>query len=305
MLDLPPLNRLRRAKAMESHISPQLFASAKQLITAAGLHCNKEYPFYEDGSIFALLEHQDPIDSYDTVLKFLYYRGRLQSAVWDLFEILSERGLLDRNICLREYVNFVGSTPPTRAVYKILKCFEGVVREFEQRPPPFKDWIHTEAPLVWLAHMIARACADPNLVITEIQTTQILGKLRRNLYDSILHSHEPLSWTCDGNMGAGRSASYFGFWLPHGLGSDPLAFPQLIRKKIGAFNSIERVYKQWFDIPDTEICTEENQDTFLRQAPEREPRLKYSGHWHPEDAIVSPPLTPTAPEITSLMGRLG
>ena len=103
MLDLPLLNRLRRAKAMESHISPQLIASAKQLITAAGMHCDKENRFYHEGVIFAILEEPNPTKNYGMIFKYLYYRGGMQNdrsnedwilAVNNFWEILLQSLLL-------------------------------------------------------------------------------------------------------------------------------------------------------------------------------------------------------------------
>ena len=92
--------------------------------------------------------------------------------------------------------------------------------------------------------------------------------------------------------------------LPHGLGTNVAAYPELCRNKIRLFNQVEEYYKEWFQVPDQEVCTEAQQESFLREHPELEPRLTHSGHWRPGDTgLVSPPFSPANPQINrAVMG---
>ena len=130
----------------------------------------------------------------------------------------------------------------------------------------------------------------------------MLGNLDRERFKDSQRSHEPMSWAYSPTISAGILKSFFGFWLPHGLGSDVTAFPDLCRERVKFFNEVEEHYKEWFQVPDLEVCTEAQQDSFLRAHLELEPRLEFSGHWQPGDpGLSSPPLSPTNPQISSIM----
>ena len=166
--------------------------------------------------------------------------------------------MLDATICLREQIDWVSSSHPERVVINLLNCFDLVIKESEQHAP-FDYWTWTEAPVAWLAIMIARACVDPNIIIAEIETTNMLGYFHRDKFELLKQGHEPLAWTCDPMIASGVSPAQFGWWLPHGLGSkvvDVDAFASFLRGKLKLFNGIEELFKEWFQVPDAELCTE-------------------------------------------------
>ena len=238
----------------------------KDLITAASAPCVKEFPYYEDGTVFNLLELPKAEDYHGVILKILYYRVRLQSTIWDIFTILCLRGMLDATACLREPIDWPSSSHPKRVCINLLNCFDSVIKESGQQKP-FDYWTWTEAPVAWLAIMIARACVDPNIIIAEIETTRMLGYFHREKFELLKQGREPLVWTCDPMMASGVSPAYFGWWLPHGLRSkveDVDAFASFLRGKMKLFNRIEELFNEWYQVSDAELCTEAGQQIFLR-----------------------------------------
>ena len=82
-----------------------------KIIEAAARPCDQEYPYHDDGAIFNLLESPDKTESSGVILKLMYYRGRQQSAMWDLFWILCESGVTNANVCLREPICWDRTSP--------------------------------------------------------------------------------------------------------------------------------------------------------------------------------------------------
>jgi hypothetical protein len=57
---------------------------------------------------------------------------------------------------------------------------------------------------------------------------------------------------------------YFGFWLPHGLGSyGEDVFATRMRAQINRFNRIEEAFVISLDIPEDQICLDRDQEKFV------------------------------------------
>jgi hypothetical protein len=61
----------------------------------------------------------------ESILRNLWWRGRRQSAIWVLFQILVARGFID-SACLQRPVDLLRRTPSTSLVTGLLGCFSGV-----------------------------------------------------------------------------------------------------------------------------------------------------------------------------------
>ncbi|KAG4437905.1 hypothetical protein IFR05_006624 [Cadophora sp. M221] len=122
--------------------------------------------------------------------------------------------------------------------------------------------------------MIARGCAEVGKLFETIELSQYLGLVNEHAFQAYLKQYPASSlMTCNKNERAAATDDqqpYFGFWLPHGLGNvSELEMGKKIGLGLCYFNKIERLYKAYFNVPDTEILTSEQQATFLDQFPEK------------------------------------
>ncbi len=77
---------------------------------------------------------------------------------------------------------------------------------------------------------------------------------------------------------------YFGFWLPHGLGSyGEDVFATRMRAQINRFNRIEEAFVISLDIPEDQICLDRDQEKFVVCLPHTMPGSKTSGDWSKVD----------------------
>ena len=296
-LDPSLLNRIRRDETFHSNTSVATQQACGEFIQNATKGCDFDAMYYEDEEALMRLSEPNPQQWYGDILTLMYYRGRMQSAVWDVFTILCERGMLDYRASLQEPMDWVKASKEDQAVLGVLECFDLVTKEQEQHPSPFRIWSPSYAPIEWLAIAIARGCSEPNLLFREIEATQMLGHLDTEKVERRSRGYPGVSWVCNPTAAAGQQSPYFAFWLPHGLGSNLDLYAEKIRESIKRFNQVEYWYKTWFQVPDDELQTEVEQDSFLRKNPQRQPGLKHSGHWTPELAPVSPPLSPSDPRL--------
>jgi hypothetical protein len=219
-------------------------------------------------------------------LVVLYYRGRIQSAFFDTFMMLVQRGFLTIEN-LRKPMALWEETEDVGIIRELLGCFNGITREFnmelniENQPHPLWDCETTLEASRWLATIIVRGCADlPNLLETII-ASGFLGTLNDAAFEKYKKEYPVMkAITCYtdervAQQGASLNA-YFGFWLPHGFGSmteaeiyDELA--QCIKR----FDDIERIFKSWFGIPDYMILRADQQARYLDEHADKcPPRLK-------------------------------
>ncbi|KZF21188.1 hypothetical protein L228DRAFT_284252 [Xylona heveae TC161] len=296
-MDLTVLNQMTIRR---EHPDPEVRRRAADLVRAEAADCDFDQPQREDGAILGELELANP--NYSMLLQALYWRSRQQSAIWDLFTVLVERGFLDYRVSLEAPISFDRGTDSVALVEQVLVCFDEVKSLMEKRHEgtnPFCEGL--EGAIIWLAVMIARGCADPPKLFDTIEATGMLGKFNMETAELFVTGPRPRTIVCDRYAMAGTSKSYFGFWLPHGVGENrnERTLATKIRAALNKFNQVESCYKQYFQLSDDELLLEIQQDPYLRSHPNRQPRFKHSGQWV-EGYPASPPLSPTDPSIQSI-----
>jgi hypothetical protein len=94
-LDLPNLRRVQQEPGYGER-TPAALAQVVRVVGEAASACyGPKLPFYHppgDGGIIFELERKNP--NYEILLNNLYWRGRQQSAIFDLWIILCERGFV-------------------------------------------------------------------------------------------------------------------------------------------------------------------------------------------------------------------
>ncbi|KAH9221708.1 hypothetical protein DL95DRAFT_519248 [Leptodontidium sp. 2 PMI_412] len=250
---------------------------AKALIEEELTKCNPDAGVPCDVGIFdnALSDNDEDISR---VLSALYYRARIQSAIWDVFMMLEQRGFVTLEN-LRKPLSLHTTSDTCVRLNLLLSTFRGISaerafeNETESHPHPLWEYQSTYEAVDWLAAMIARGCADVGKLFQTIELSQYLGPVNEQAFKAYLKQYPAsMLMTCNKNERAAATddqPAYFGFWLPHGLG-DVSEFEMGRKIALGLchFNKIERVYKAYFNVPDAEILTSEQQATFLDQFPE-------------------------------------
>jgi hypothetical protein len=290
-LDLPNLRRVQQVSGQEER-SPvalvQVVTIVDEVVSACyGPKLPDNHPPGDSGIIFEL-EQKNP--DYEMLLNNLYWRGRQQSAIFDLWIILCERGFVKWEN-METDIDYSNGTSDTGKVYRWLSCFTAVHEEERLREcEPFPEFCPTEFPLMWLAIMITRGCSDePHKILETIRYTGILGNLDPELVQELVGGWgDHTFWHCDPKCHGLRPEmptwrmDFFGSWLPSGLGPDTSNWPeQIVEKFMSRFWAVEKAYKDFYMIPDSILVEERYQAEFLRRHSEREPRLKHSGHWKP------------------------
>jgi len=162
-------------------------------------------------------------------LTILYYRGRIQLCVLEVFMGLHRKGVLSLE-ALRKPWGACGEN--CDVLSQRLMVFEEVHKEMEmdmkppeQQPHPCWDRLTTIHTLEWLATMIIRECKYVNEGIEEIENSGMMR--RRNeaawqTYQTWCAGQKikcnPEESVADGGL---PDPPFFGFWLPHGLGNIP------------------------------------------------------------------------------------
>jgi hypothetical protein len=289
-LDLPNLRRIQQGPVQGAR-SPAALAQVVTIVNGASSACYgpklPELNFPGDDHIISELERKNP--DYEMLLNNLYWRGRQQSAIWDLWIILCQRGFVKWEN-METDIDYSNGTREVSKVYCWLACFTAIheqdlLREHE----PFPGFCPTESPVKWLAIMIARGCSDePHKILETIDYTGILGKYDPELTRVFGRSLCDALWSCDPTCHGLREdmpnwkMDFFGSWLPKGLGPDWPNWPeQIVDKFMSRFWAVEKAYKDFYAVPDDILVEERHQAEFLRRHSEREPRLKHSGHWKP------------------------
>ncbi|KAK2818394.1 hypothetical protein FQN49_007943 [Arthroderma sp. PD_2] len=252
-MDLPLMWQIRRQRVDSNG---RLAKRVQRHVHAAALECDFDNALTDDGGILGqLLRHSPP---YADLLRALYYRGRVQSAMWDIFLILCDRGFLDLMTCLEQPVNFYIAPDTFRKVMSMLLCFE-LPHEAEILAP-FQFSSSLSTPTKWLAVMISRGCANPARLFETIRYTGMLGRSSCGYPAS---GGDGISFTCDRGICAGYAPPQpFGFWLPHGVGNDPALVPDIIARRLWRFNKTEALFKEYFGLSDKEMPLEPQQGVF-------------------------------------------
>ena len=194
-----------------------------------------------------------PVDQ-GPLLYALYYRGRQQSAVWDLWVALVDKGFINPQ-GLRVPVKYKAIPEPVMRVTSLLLCFELPHAEhallLQNDSPPYE---HHNGPfyesIFWLATMIVRGCSDIEALFDAIRASKFLGDLRSDEFDNYLADPGEKSFAVNPREREGELSNInpFGFWLPHGLKRDTLeeALTSVYDDNIMRFNNIEEAYKKFF-----------------------------------------------------------
>lgn len=291
-LDLPNLRRLQQEPGPGGK-SPAAQAQVIRVVAEAVSACYgptiPDHQLPGDGGIIGQLRRKNP--DYEMLLNNLYWRARQQSAVFDLWVILCERGFLKWEN-METDIDYSNGQGDVGKVYRWLGCFTAVHEELRLREDkPFSGFYPTEYPIMWLAIMIIRGCSnDPHKIIETIHHTGILGKFDPALVPQFVHGYgdEPYVWNCDPKCHGLRpdmpnwKMEFFGSWLPKDLGPDGTSWPgKIVDKYMSRFWAIEKAYKEYYDAPDNTLVEERHQAEFLARNPERELGLRHSGHWQP------------------------
>ncbi|KAL8816400.1 MAG: hypothetical protein Q9191_008339 [Dirinaria sp. TL-2023a] len=243
---------------------PVIREECRQLIETEATKCDGDRPLGDDFMIFEELIGHDP--DHGEMLKALYWRGRIQTAVLDVFTVLCNRGFLDPN-CLRLPVTYYKVCTPVATLTWLLDCYEGPQKEhFLHEPKPFR--YHDQefsGPFVWLATMILRCCADIDKVLETITACGSLGELDTEAFETWKKYTTMKHFEVNPREMAGGNRiepAEFGFWLPHGLlplgdiddDDDDEKYASLVRDHIHIFNNrIERVFRDYFNVSHDEM----------------------------------------------------
>lgn len=237
--------------------NPIIKESAKQLILDEGQNCDRDTPLGDDGMIMDELFYSQVAEpSWGEMLKALYWRGRVQMAIFNIFYTLCMRGLLHPN-CLRLPMTFYLTPRPVSALACLLGCYEGPHRESFLDPAPFRYHGNLfEGPLNWLATMILRGATDIGKCFETITACGFLGELNEEMLEEWKREHETSYFEINHYEMSHHSVgpAEFGLWLPHGLGNvDKETFARRLRGHWDRFDRIERVFRDYFQIPQDDI----------------------------------------------------
>lgn len=262
---------------------PVVKQDVQLLVEEGASKCDTSTPLGDDRAIFEELIFQKAyVPDSGSLLKTLYWRGRVQMAVFDVFSTLCSRGLVDSN-CLRPPMMFYKVTEPVSSLAWLLSCYERPQKESQLDPKPFK--FHGDAfesPLIWLATMILRGCRDIKNTIETTTTCLFLGDLDEQASQEWIQHGAVKHFQIDMNVMADESVgkSEFGFWLPHGIGMvDDDVFTDRLRSRVNIFNRIEKTFRDFFQLPPEVIYLESEQSSFFERAPAKMPGWKRSGDW--------------------------
>ena len=256
--------------------------STKRIIDSEIGKCGRNDPCpYDigiwDGYLYGISEKVKANGIIET-LKALYYRGRIQSTVWDVFVMLEMRGFVNIN-SLREPISLLRGSPAVDAVSWLLSTFEAVAREespnmIGNKPYALWDTQFLYEAIQWLATMIVRDCADINGLFEAIEASDFLGGVNREAFEEYAQHCDQKEITCNAKERSANAqlVDIYGFWLPHGLGNVEFhALIDGIRSQINRFNAIEWAFKHFFSLGDEHLLTEESQVEYYSRNPEKVP----------------------------------
>lgn len=248
---------------------PLLEDEVQSIVEEEAAKCCRDMPLKCDFGLVQDLYFSIKTPDYAEIIKVLYWRGRIQLAVWHVFELLSKQGLIDRN-CLRTPITFYTVPKPVSQLGRLLSCFEGPTKDRKMTPSLCKyDNKLSAGPLSWLAIIILRGGGDMRKIFEDIAASRLLGKLDKESFAYWQMYSTIKFFGCNPITSADEEirASYFGFWLPHGVGEcGDEEFARRVENCKNRFNRVEKVFLKTFDISQDELYTEE--------APEQDPSRK-------------------------------
>lgn len=206
----------------------------------------------------------------------LYFRGRQQSAIWDLYEILVEQGFI-KSEGLRLPVDFGKITDAVHMVSGLINCLDLPYGELNAEEPPYEFCSRPfEEPVFWLATMIVRGCSDFDRMFDIIERSEFLDKKNPTAYAQYQAQFATKEFVVKPQERVGNSVTAsgpFGFWLPHGLQGTTAeeANARIYPEHIARFNRIEEAFKLWFGIGDDQMVLERNQQACFEEHSEKLP----------------------------------
>ena len=244
--------------------------------------CDTERPLGDDSMFVSELLYSINEPRYGEMFKALYWRGRVQNAVFDTFLILCMRGYLDPN-CLRLPFSIYLTSNAVSELAWLLSCYEGPHLEQSMDPEPFHFYsIEFSGPLVWLATMILRGCADIGNLFETITRCEFLGGLNDEAFEHWKTYTTQKHFQINPEEGTvpRRGKNEYRFWLSHELGGiDEITFASSLRADLDTFNRIERIFRDWYAIPRTELWLKSEQKEYFARMPQKMPGYQNSDDW--------------------------
>ncbi|CAO1596955.1 hypothetical protein XANCAGTX0491_000782 [Xanthoria calcicola] len=207
------------------------------------------------------------------LLQALYWRACQQSTVWDLFLELVALGHVNPD-ALKFPIDLETCSEAIQSLKWYLACFEFPYYEshFDSDDRPYELWGSTtfDAPLTWLATMIVRGCTgDAAKIMKLVEESRCLGSINIEAYDYWLEACKNKSFTPNLEEGKptgltnGRRLPPFGFWLLHNIPvehwtDECVGFVRC--EYTSQFDSIEYIYKKFFNFSDEVILLAEDQE---------------------------------------------
>lgn len=165
--------------------NPSVQAEAIHILDSEATKCDPDSGAPGEGGIFDNWHHPR-FPKHDNlriakVLTALYWRGRVQSTLLDIFVMLNHRGFIHLDT-LRTPISHMKLSQATRTVSLLLKSFEGVAKEqhYDMGPHPLWEVYSTNKAVEWLATMIVRGSADIPLVFDHIEKSGYLGSVNND-----------------------------------------------------------------------------------------------------------------------------
>ncbi|KAL9098560.1 MAG: hypothetical protein Q9163_005805 [Psora crenata] len=276
-----PTHNVNLRQLIAQHSAPTIPSSNIIARTTAMLddefkRCDIQAPIPADEGAISYYHFQRHNNDFGPLLKLLYWRGRQQSAVYDLYEQLCMRGfILAGNVSLPMSID--RSSKSVQSLTWLLQCFEGPAKEssltkieqlFEFQDDDFS------LPLKWLATMIVRCSADIQDLLQTILATKYLGDIDEAKLEEYIKHCPWKEIKCNREDGACQPnlPSQFGFWLPHGVRiTSADEFAEDLRTCMGRFNRIEECFQEWFGLSPEVVLTEAQQSCFFEANPQRYP----------------------------------
>lgn len=232
-------------KALFSNLSPTgppaAQGAVRALVQDAISACHDDPLDISDITIIDGIYLTQPPD-YERTMKVLFWRSRQMSTIWCLFIHLVDRGFVDvENL---EKPMAIGTrSPEIEAVVTMLCSFDQVSPKHTVRifSADF-TWLRA---LEWQAIVIIRGCVKPVQMFEMIALTGYLGTLDVNEFGQQVRES---GFPHDPDHKVGEAAQLYGFWLPHGLGTDRKMRRSRVKGAIKKGKRIDQVAKEYFQI---------------------------------------------------------
>jgi len=256
------------SKAIEQTPTPTHLVKRKaiKLLDMEASKCNRDGSVPYDICIWDRYP-SDQTGNIAEVLTALYYRGRIQLAIMNVFLMLVHRGFVSIDTLQKPVTLRLGKDNYNK-IHLPLCTLEAIVQEdgFELSGGPCDLWSLRPAyeALDWLAAMIVRSCT-PSLdqILEAIRESEYLGDIDKGEFERHDTEVQDKNFVCNPNERTPeergldserysrelRENNDFGFWLPHGLGdiSEAEIFME-IDNGIRYFHEIERGFRDYFDL---------------------------------------------------------